>query len=1038
MIVLHGGYLLSLSDAASSGFHLWAEGAFDATAPRPLHPRALPGPALDALLRSGAGSLFGASLLARSRVRRVALAVPAGRNRPVPSVAALRDGDDYATAGAISLRTFELDALFPPPSRVLDLLVHLPEALPAEPGGLSAGDDLEYWIEVARWAFDLLLRRRVLPTIDEGRGRWHPVLFDPSEKERLAAFASAMPPAGRTVALPGEAAPGEPLFPPAEAVLRAALDDLVDAAARELIRDVVPAERRRGGASPETQFLAALTLPRDSREGDAEPRWPAPLVERITSWSLTLLEPHPEGDLRLGLTLAPPAAEGAPWRLAFHLEDVEDPTLRLPAAEIWGSAEPALKRFGRRFQNPQEVLLARLGTAAALSPPVARSLDERHPDGADLSLPEAHRFLTAEAKSLADAGVKVLLPGQGRAVRPTVRLTVRESSWKAGSAVTRFGLSTLVDFDWRIAVGDVLLAPEEFEELAERKVPLVKVRGEWVVLDAESVQRTLQLLDRRPGGHTTLADLLRLSGGLDAPEEADLIESVEGEGWLADFLDPYAAREAVARFAPPASLAGTLRPYQVRGVAWLRFLSSRGLGSCLADDMGLGKTVQFLATLLSAREAGEPFRPSLLVCPTSVAENWRREAERFAPGLRVAVHHGPDRVSGEAFAELLSAVDLLVTTYPLAHRDRALLSRVTWEYLALDEAQNVKNPATAQSRAVRSFTARRRAALTGTPMENRLSELKAILDFLNPGLLGSEERFRKEFSVPIERHRDALAAERLRRVTAPFLLRRLKTDPSIEPDLPEKIETKEMVGLSREQASLYRATTRSLLEGIGRAKGPGRRAKVLVLLLRLKQICNHPTLFLADGSRLDGRSAKLTRLLEMLEETSAERRPSLLFTQFAEMGHLLVGAIRERFGSEVLFLHGGVPRKARDEMVRRFQEDDDPPLFFVLSLKAGGSGLNLTRASHVFHFDRWWNPAVEDQATDRVFRIGQTRHVQVHKFVCRGTLEERIDQMIDEKKDLARSIVGAGESWIAGLSDRELQDLVTLSRDAVDDPEGRR
>jgi SNF2 family DNA or RNA helicase len=465
----------------------------------------------------------------------------------------------------------------------------------------------------------------------------------------------------------------------------------------------------------------------------------------------------------------------------------------------------------------------------------------------------------------------------------------------------------------------------------------------------------------------------------------------------------------------------------------MRFLTARGFGACLADDMGLGKTVQFLATLLTAREAGEEIRPSLLVCPTSVAENWINEARRFAPSLKLIVHHGPDRAAGDAFDTLVKDYDLVVTTYPLTHRDRALLLRPTWEYLALDEAQNVKNAATAQARSVRSLKARRKVALTGTPVENRLAELKAVFDFLSPGLLGSEETFRKAFSVPIERHHDPKAAARLRRLTAPFLLRRLKTDPTVEPDLPEKIETKEHVGLTREQASLYKATTKSLLEGIGRAKGAARRARVLVLLLRLKQICDHPALFLADGSKLEGRSAKVNRLIELLEETWAEKRPALLFTQFAEMGRLLVRALKDRFGGEVLFLHGGVPRKARDEMVRHFQEDEDAPLFFVLSLKAGGSGLNLTHASHVFHVDRWWNPAVEDQATDRVFRIGQTRHVQVHKFVCRGTLEERIDAMIDEKKELARSIVGAGESWLTRLTDSELADLVALGKGAVEE-----
>jgi SNF2 family DNA or RNA helicase len=786
----------------------------------------------------------------------------------------------------------------------------------------------------------------------------------------------------------------------------------------------------------EARFVEELVAPVEELAAPRTSPWPAQLVESLSSWNLVFLAPNQSETLRLGVRLAPPegTAPGpeAAWSLRYHLEAIDDPTLQLDAEEIWSSIESSFKRLGRRFRNPEETLLAELGAAAAVSPSIAKSLEEPRPEGLTLKTEEAFRFLKDEAPVLATAGVHLYLPGEGRPARVSLKLRARPSSWRTGSAVTRFGLSTLVDFDWQISVGNAVLTLEEFEELAARKIPFVQIRGQWTLLDETTVTRVLQFLDQHTPGHTSLGDLLRLAGGFGLdPEEAELIEEVEGENWLGELLSPNAMREAVATFTAPEGLHGTLRPYQARGVAWLRFLLSRGLGACLADDMGLGKTVQFLATLLSAREAGEAIRPALLICPTSVAENWVREAARFAPSLTVTVHHGTGRAAGKKFEELIAVTDILVTTFPLAHRDRAMLSQVEWEYLTLDEAQNIKNPSTAQAKAIRAFKAKRRTALTGTPMENRLSELKAIFDFLNTGLLGSEESFRKDFAIPIERHRSPEASERLRRITAPFLLRRVKTDPAIEPDLPEKIETKEFVGLTREQATLYRATTRSLLEGIGMARGAQRRAKVLVLLLRLKQICNHPVLFLADGGRIEGRSAKMERLLEMLEETSAEKRPALVFTQFAEMGRILVQTLKERFGTEVLFLHGGINRTARHEMVRRFQEDDDPPNFFVLSLKAGGSGLNLTRASHVFHIDRWWNPAVEDQATDRVFRIGQTHHVQVHKFVCRGTLEERIDAMIDEKKDLARSIVGTGETWITELSDRELLELVSLRKEAL-------
>ncbi len=1020
LICLHGA-------PRPSGFAFWAEGLFTPHDGRDRHPRAVePCVLLEALSAEGLASPFSA----RTETTTLALVVPAVHGRPVPSAPALREPADYAAPFSAVLRIYEVPAFVLPVAAALEALLSLPAALRARPLPVSAGDDLDYWAEVARWVFDLLLRRRVAPGADGTRPRWRPVLDDPHERERLRRLAEAMPPVSRAILPAGARLGPDGALPPARGLLLAFLDEAVDAAARDVLRDVVPAERRRAGDTLEAEVIAALAAPPTLA---LEPG----VLARLAEWSLPLLDPLPESLLRLGIRVVPPSEAGGSFSLAYLLESGESPEVSLPAGEIWATTEGSVRRRGRLFTNPQDTLLARLGTAAALSRPVARSLEERHPTGVILSPDEAWRFLSDEAPLLGEAGIAVRLPGGGSLARVALKLVARApGAGEADASVVRFGLDALVDFDWRVAVGDALLSPHEFEELAARQIPLVEIRGEWVLLDKENLEKARRLLDRRPGGRTTLGELLRLAGGLDGEQEDVLVDAVGGEGWIGRLLDPEAARREIAGFVPPRGLTGILRPYQMRGVGWLRFLLSRGLGACLADDMGLGKTIQFLASLLAARDAGERIGPSLLVCPTSVAENWVREAERFAPQLRVLVHHGAGRASGEAFTRLLKKVDLLVTTYALVHRDRALLTGVTWEYLALDEAQNVKNPSAAQSRAARSLKAHRRAALTGTPVENRLAELKSIFDFLNPGLLGTDDAFRRNFSIPIERHNDPAASARLRHVTGPFLLRRAKTDPGVVPDLPEKIETKELVGLTREQAALYRATTRSLLSGIGRANRRSRKAKILLLLLRLKQICDHPALFLGDGRR-DGRSAKVARLLEMCEETLAERSPSLLFTQFAEMGHLLVAELKERFGCEVLFLHGAVPRHTRTEMVRRFQEDEDPPPFFVLSLRAGGTGLNLTRASHVFHVDRWWNPAVEEQATDRAFRIGQTEHVQVHKFVCKGTLEERIDRMIEEKKALARSIVGAGEQWIATLSDEQLSELVALDTSAIETDGGR-
>jgi SNF2 family DNA or RNA helicase len=442
--------------------------------------------------------------------------------------------------------------------------------------------------------------------------------------------------------------------------------------------------------------------------------------------------------------------------------------------------------------------------------------------------------------------------------------------------------------------------------------------------------------------------------------------------------------------------------------------------------MGLGKTVQAIAFLFSRRasEPGDP-RPSLIVCPTSVVGNWERELARFAPTLPVVRHHGTGRArSRDALEGTPQAV--VVTTYGMLRRDRALLGEIDWAVAVLDEAQNVKNPSSQQAQAARAVTASHRFALTGTPVENRLAELWSILEFCLPGYLGPLEAFRRRFAVPIERYRDDEAADRLRRLVRPFILRRLKSDPAVAADLPAKQEMSVVCTLTKEQATLYRAAVEETMAKIERSEGIERRGLILVLLTALKQICNHPAQYLHEPGPLPGRSGKLARLTEMLDETLASGDRALVFTQFRQMGDRLVTHLEDVLGIEPLFLHGGVPRLARDEMVRRFQEEPRAPGVFVLSLRAGGTGLNLTRATRVFHFDRWWNPAVEDQATDRAYRIGQTRPVQVHRLLTRGTIEEKVAELLTRKRALADAVLGRGEAALTELNDDELRDLVTL------------
>ena len=688
---------------------------------------------------------------------------------------------------------------------------------------------------------------------------------------------------------------------------------------------------------------------------------------------------------------------------------------------------------GGWFLDVRDFLLSSLGRAVRLCPVLEDSLRGRLPDLHVTDAAGAVSFLTDHALVLEQAGFGVMLPAWWTAKSTKLRLSARAQvtspKMQGGNGLS---LDEIVRFDWQVALGDQSLSREDLMALAKLKVPLVRVRGQWVLLDAEEIKDAIARLKRKDKGLTG-RDALRIALGGQAGGSAggDGVVSggIEARGWIADVLARLENRDTIEPLPVPSAFEGELRPYQERGYAWLRFLRRWGLGACLADDMGLGKTVQTLALILYDREKPEDRAPVLLVCPTSVIGNWQREAARFTPDLAVMVHHGGARGRGKALRKTAFKHDVVITSYALLQRDATALDAVPWKGVVLDEAQNIKNPETKQARAARALTAGYRIALTGTPVENNVGDLWSVMEFLNPGLLGTQADFKRRFFVPIQANSDVQAIERLKALTGPFILRRLKSDKTIIADLPEKMEMKVYCNLTREQGSLYAAVVDEAMETLTAADGIRRRGVVLATLSKLKQVCNHPAQFLGDNSTVPGRSGKLARLVEMLEEVLEAGERALVFTQFSEMGEIIKTHLQETFGEEVLFLHGGVPRAKRDRMVKRFQEAGAS--IFLLSLKAGGTGLNLTAANHVFHFDRWWNPAVEDQATDRAFRIGQTRGVQVHKFLCLGTLEEKIDEMIERKKEVASAIVGAGEAWLTELTTEQLTDILSLREDAV-------
>lgn len=757
-----------------------------------------------------------------------------------------------------------------------------------------------------------------------------------------------------------------------------------------------------------------------------------------------------------------PNAAPAPWRVTFEVVLVDDPTVTIPWSVIAaGLFEPAtspggveitstaLSAISQHVESLAVSLAAQIQEFSGLSPQRGLVL---------LDLDDVAKLLADGVERCAALGCALLIPKE--LARRRLHLAGAAKVQQTGGVSANLG-QAMVDIDWAIALGEERLTEAEVAMLAESKSQLVQLRGAWIRVDASHVARALEHLGkRRSHSSMTPAQLLRLAAAdrvsgdaielvTDGPGEDEEDSRTSADGWLADLLAGL-PDDRLTEADEPEGFVGQLRPYQRRAVGWLAFLARLGLGGCLADDMGLGKTPTTLAHLVGHR--GD--RPSLVMCPLSVVHNWEAEAETFTPELRVLIAHGASRKRGDAFADQLDDVDLVITTYGTVSRDITTMAEHRWNIVVCDEAQAIKNHRTKAARAVRALDNRQLIALTGTPVENRLTELWAILDAANPGSLGGIGWFRDTFATPIETKGDERALSGMKRLTSPFVLRRTKADKSLVPDLPDKIEQVAWARLTDEQAGLYQAVLDDFLakaaeaasaqkessqehspqENSPRDNSMQRRGLVLATLTRLKQICNHPAQFLAAGGeepgKLSGRSGKLERFDELVTELLEAEQRALIFTQYREMGELLVAHLAKAHEVRAKFLHGGVSRTGRDEMVTNFQSGDSAPLQ-VVSLKAGGTGLNLTSASRVIHFDRWWNPAVENQATDRAWRIGQRSTVFVHKLVCRGTLEERIDSLLQDKKSLADSAVSSGEGWLTEMSTAELTGLFTLDPNAT-------
>ena len=799
---------------------------------------------------------------------------------------------------------------------------------------------------------------------------------------------------------------------------------VVDELARRALRgaDVRLTTTPARSASAAEHFLRGLaaddpTLPQHAG-------YPA-LERRLSTWVDGGLARRSRAPWNPGLRLDEQGEDGR-LVLELWLEAADDPSVALPAALLRDGADDVFSFL--RESDPRRALELRLETIAPVLAEAGIELEGDPPSGAELTQDQVGTFLRLALPRLEELGVPVRLPREWVSTTSRVRVNlVASGSPGVGSGL--LSQDAIASFDWRLAIGDVELDEDELAELAAAKEPLIRLRGKWHALRASEVERALRFLERRDRS-AGVVELARAVMGLETDEAG--IEL--GEVRLDETLDELLADAEERRFRvlpTPAGMRYDLFPFQERGHGWLRLLGDLGVGGILADDMGLGKTVQVIAVLVSEREDGLSSGPTLVVSPMSVTQQWGREIHRFAPGLRTHLHHGPARLRGNAFVAAALESDVVLTSYDVATRDADLFGRVVWDRLVLDEAQDAKNPRTKRHRALRGLDRRRTLALTGTPIENRLGELWSIMELVNPGLLGSREAFERTFARPIEIRRDAIALERLRALVGPFLLRRAKDAPEVDLELPPITIDKVACNLTVEQAGLYRATVDRWMPRIEQHERRfDRRGAVLAMLGQLKQLCNHPELVLPTGGPLQGRSGKLERLIELLADVPPDDK-ALVFTQYPGFQRL-APHLASRLGREVGFFHGGLSARARDELLARFEQVDGPSLL-VISLRAGGRGLNLPAANHVFHFDRWWNPAVEQQATDRVHRLGQRKPVQVTSLVCTATVEERIDELLEAKRELAAQVMaGRADDWLGDLDLDTIRAAVALAPDAVE------
>jgi SNF2 family DNA or RNA helicase len=1003
-----------------SRFALWAEREFSSKAAKTAkhHPYSLGGNELESILCDDLGLFTHGNGIKGFTHTKCFFIMPTLGTVPVPSQQYWRESV-LDSSQKIKLETWEIDCLYV--EKIASFHKNISFWLNQLPPGVRFGYDLLFWQKHFLEFEEIIKKDQYIPAIkcrkNGEQNEYYPSweLLSPHYDEFIKNHAKKIP---LSCTAGFEEIPKEKIFFDRQTLVQHAGENLLD----QYIEPLTFTKKIISGVS-NTFIEGCVDKWWVKRSSWSNTDWQA-VFNQWLIWKEKVKATYASGKFYLCFRLEECANDSSRFNLSFLVQSKEDLSFQIPLSDYWNSSTKEQcvyqKLLGTGFEQE---LLIKLGYASRIYPHLMSGLSTTYPAGFYLSIEEAYSFLSDYAAILNDSGFKVFLPQfwlEREKRWPKIKTVAKSSNYSSA-----FSLSSLVQFDYQLVIGGEPVSEEEWSTLVNAKAPLVKFRGEWIELDKHNLSTMVDFWHANQ-------DVSKKATILDLVKSYALEEQIEFDDQLSSFVSKLKNKNGFVLINEPEMFIGQLREYQKRGFSWLCFMQEIGMNPCLADDMGLGKTIQVLA-LLSKEKADGVKSPTLLVAPTSVLGNWARESKNFCPTLNCFIHHGSQRPNDlESFTKIYTENDLIITSFSLIRKDAKLFNSVDWQRIIIDEAQNIKNPSAQQTRAINAIKSRYRLVMTGTPVENRLLDLWSIFNFLNPGYLGTKTQFKQRFEKPIQGENDLETKITLKKIVEPFILRRSKNDKNIIKDLPDKIEQKIHCNLTKEQASLYDAIVRDVNEQIDSLEGIERQGLMLSTLMKLKQICNHPTQFLKDNSEFnEQRSHKLIRLKEMLEEVITNQESLLIFTQFTELGILLNRFLGKNFACDIHYLHGRTTRKKREAMIKEFQHGNDGPSIFILSLKAGGIGITLTKASHVFHFDRWWNPAVEDQATDRAYRIGQKKKVLVHKFITVGTLEEKIDQMIEKKRSLAESIVEADESWLTKLDNQAFKKLISLSKSAI-------